>query len=486
MNKHDSQTLKQPDIEVQQDDKWKSNTYYSENTISPGKDRPQNQCFLYRGQQNLLTRFRNGTETNPPADDIRQEIRALAARWLKMQNLCVLLGAGSSKYITKFISSGLYERVRRLIEGYDSLSHLNALISLSSNPDKIGYRFEQFLSQLSLFVRLSDSSTWPLDKWEFDFPISNIRGAKNRKKALTNLLLNIERAVAVVCNVDLPQSALTLSEESPTAHEMFLSKLVERDPQCGRGKIFTTNYDTLIEQALDRLGIIYCDGFTGSVQRRFNPAGYDLDLHYPGETTEGRVRRYDKVLQLFKLHGSINWRKTATSAQNPYGISFSNAPLPKESDILADISGKKIILSNVFEKGESLEILPTAAKYGESLGMPYAHMFRALGISLREPQTVLFIIGYSGWDLHINQMIEDALTNPSFTCVIVDPIPSDWAQCICRSDYCGRVYCFGGPWGTFEFFASEILPDVEVLKTDLAIAKTIKELKKGSESEPKN
>ncbi|MCK4374402.1 MAG: SIR2 family protein [Candidatus Brocadiae bacterium] len=272
-----------------------------------------------------------------------------------------------------------------------------------------------------------------------------------------------------------------LAKGDPTPHETFLAKLVARDPQYGRARIFTTNYDTLVEQAMDRLGILYWDGFTGTVSRRLNPAAYDLDLHYPGEVTEGRVRRYDKVLHLYKLHGSINWRRSDQSAQNPYGIGFDLRPLPTKDEVGSEKAAKgrsaEDSFSSIFAHGESLAILPTSTKYGESLAMPFAHLFRAMGQALREPQTVLVVVGYSGWDAHINQMIEDALTNPGFTCVIVDPCPSGWAQSLCHADYCGRVYCFGGEWGTFEFFAQHVLPDLEVLKTELAVAKTLRDLR---------
>ena len=228
---------------------------------------------------------------------------------------------------------------------------------------------------------------------------------------------------------------------------------------------------------MDRLGIFYWDGFSGSVSRRFNPATYALDLHYPGEATEGPVRKYDKVLQLFKLHGSINWRRSDTVTQNPYGVVFDTRPIPTEPQVKDSQENSEDLLSTVFNSSQRLAILPTAAKYGESLPMPFAHLFRAMAQALQEPQTVLFVLGYSGWDTHINQVIQDALTNPGFTCVIIDPSPTDWARNLTKADFCGRIYSFGGEWGKFEFFAAEIMPDLEVLRTDIEIARTLKDLR---------
>ena len=116
--------------------------------------------------------------------------------------------------------------------------------------------------------------------------------------------------------------------------------------------------------------------------------------------------------------------------------------------------------------------------------MPFAHLFRSFGQALEQPQTVLFIIGYSGWDAHINQVVQDALTNPGFTCVILGPTTSKWASTLTRADYTGRVYCVAGEWGTFEFFALQVLPDLEVLRTEIAVARTLRELRSTVKAEP--
>lgn len=450
--------------------------------ISPGIWSPN---ILYRGSENWLSRFAKDKEDERKSN-IRQEVLALFARWLKMQNVRILIGAGASFYVTGFVGSGLFGRVKKLLEGRSSELTLKAILAHASDPDKVGLHFEKFLSQLTAWRSLLEASQWPIDQMLLDIPLKGIRRRQLRITRLSELLLDLERAITVVCNVDLPSSRFSAPddrhhERNITPHEALIAKLSARDPQQGRTKIFTTNYDTLIEQAMDRLGVMYCDGFTGTVARRFNPAAYDLDLYYPGEVTEGRVRRYDKVLHLYKLHGSINWRRSKFgTAGNPYGIVFDNRPLPREVDLLRGKSGNPASpdLEKVLDKGEGLAILPTSGKYGETLAMPFSHMFRAFSQALREPQTVLMIIGYSGWDDHINQLIEDALTNPSFTCVIIDPNPSSWARRLCRADACGRVYCLGGHWGTFEFFALHVLPDLEVLRTELAIAQTLRDLQK--------
>jgi hypothetical protein len=61
-------------------------------------------------------------------------------------------------------------------------------------------------------------------------------------------------------------------------YERFYRKLVLRDRALPRPWVFTTNYDIFNETAMDRLGIPYANGFTGVVERRFNPASLPVRL----------------------------------------------------------------------------------------------------------------------------------------------------------------------------------------------------------------
>lgn len=423
---------------------------------------------VFRGQENWLRRL-NSAEP----DTLIQETKALIARWLKMQNVCVLGGAGMSYYVGGFVGSGLLTRIQELLKGTAAGKTLEKALAFASDPSAVSKEFESLLSQLSGLVAFG-SELSPLDK----LPVMELFAkAGFDTDELTLLIRYMEASIAIICDMTLPASPLTLSDAELNAHEVFVAKLVGRDPQQGRARVFTTNYDTLLEQAMDRLGVIYCDGFSGTVERRFNPASYDIDFHYPGETTEGRVRRYDKVLQLYKLHGSVTWTRSAPTFSEPFGVGFRQPRFPSfDSLTKATLEERTKTLDAAFPENSGLAILPTASKYGQTLAMPYAHLFRSFSHALRQPQTVLFVIGYSGWDSHINQLIEDALSNPGFTCVLIDPVPSRWARRVLAADYSGRVYCFGGEWGRFEVFTSQLMPDLDVLETDLQIAKTLRNL----------
>jgi hypothetical protein len=432
---------------------------------------------VFRGRENWLRRVNSEDSAT-----LVQEAKALIARWLKMQNVCVLSGAGMSYCAGGALGSGLFERTQTLLKDTDSGTLLQKAIELAEKPSEVANDFEAFLSQLTALAALATAQS-PLEKIAELVGIKQIFG---ELKQLSNLMRHIEASISIACSLELPPSPLMLDDAPLGAHEVFVSKLVARDPQQGRARLFTTNYDTLLEQAMDRLGIFYCDGFSGTVNRRFNPAAYDIDFHYPGDTTEGRVRKYDKVLQLYKLHGSVTWMRSTPTTIEPFGVSCSSRSLPSYESVVTSSPEQRLsTLAGLYPSDCGLAILPTANKYGMSLTMPYAHLFRSLGHALRQPQTVLFSIGYSGSDSHINQLVEDALSNPGFTCVLIDPLPSQWARRLLAADYSGRVYCFAGEWGRFETFATSLMPDLDTLETDLQIAKTLRNLQRKSSPEGK-
>ena len=189
-------------------------------------------------------------------------------------------------------------------------------------------------------------------------------------------------------------------EDKLRAHEELLRRILLRSTTLPRAKIFTLNYDLILERALDNLGVHYFDGFLGTITRILRTESYHYDLYYPGETTEGRVSRVDRVLHLYKLHGSISWRRRTTS---PAGDVIINHVRPDDNEF-----------------GDVM-IYPSPLKVTEMNGYPYAEMFRHFSSHIHQPQTVLLVIGYRFQDSHINRLIYQALSIPSFVLIIVTP-----------------------------------------------------------------
>lgn len=219
---------------------------------------------------------------------------------------------------------------------------------------------------------------------------------------------------------------------------MFCRKVLTRPLNLRRASVFTLNYDTLLEQAADAEGVVLVDGFNGSLKRVFRPETYDQDLYFPAQTTEGRVHRYDRVLHLYKLHGSLTWSSEEPGLDNPYGVAAWPEP-----------------------KSDCPLIYPTPSKFGEVLGMPYAELFRRFAAAVVRPQSTLFIIGYGFGDEHVNAIIRQALAVPSFTLVIVDPSARSGFVKQLRELDDSRIWILSGTTlGTFAGFVRRALPDL--------------------------
>ena len=144
-------------------------------------------------------------------------------------------------------------------------------------------------------------------------------------------------------------------------------------------EIFTTNYDLLMEQALEDLRVPYFDGFAGSRKPFFDIHAMEEDGAIPSRWT-----------RLWKIHGSINWYQEPTKG------------VYRGSDQLV---------------GEKRVIHPSHLKYEESRRMPYLAMIDRLRAFFKLPSSVFVLCGYSFRDQHINEVIVQGLrNNPAAIC----------------------------------------------------------------------
>ena len=140
-------------------------------------------------------------------------------------------------------------------------------------------------------------------------------------------------------------------------------------------ELFTTNYDLLIEEALEALNVPYFDGFVGSYQPTFDLEAVEEDL-LP-------VR----WIRLWKLHGSVNWQ---TRPDN-----------------------QVVRASSPSTDGGTL-IYPSHLKYAQSRRLPYLALLDRLRTFLRQPSAVLVTTGFGFRDEHINEVMQQALrSNPT-------------------------------------------------------------------------
>lgn len=141
-------------------------------------------------------------------------------------------------------------------------------------------------------------------------------------------------------------------------------------------QLFTTNYDLLIEQALENRRIAYFDGFMGSHEPIFDLEAIEEDT-LPARWT-----------LLWKLHGSINWSQDKTG-------NIIRRPVDPDDQ-------------------SSVLIYPSHLKYDQSRRLPYLAMMDRLKTFLRKPGAVLISCGFSFRDQHINEVIDQGLRiNPT-------------------------------------------------------------------------
>jgi hypothetical protein len=187
---------------------------------------------------------------------------------------------------------------------------------------------------------------------------------------LVNLDLTICEQVRSIVSVPLPVNDTPYHVLASWIQAIGREKPVE---------IFTTNYDLLLEQALEEQRVPYFDGFVGS-----DSAFLDLESMAEDDLPARWAR-------LWKIHGSINWWMTKKT---------------------------KIRRSRDKVEGEQLLIYPSHLKYDQSRQMPYYAMLDRLGTFLRSDQCVLLTCGYSFGDEHINAYIGQGLAgNPNASCV---------------------------------------------------------------------
>lgn len=155
-------------------------------------------------------------------------------------------------------------------------------------------------------------------------------------------------------------------------------------------EIFTTNYDLLLEKAMEVNYIPYFDGFVGAYEPFFWP-----------DSIEKFVLQNDLTfnwIRLWKIHGSLNWAW-------------------KENAITKD---SKIVRTSKIDSPENeLVIYPSREKYSLSRKQPFIAYFDRLRNYLLRAEVFFIMTGYSFLDQHINEVVFNCLRqNPRLYIIV--------------------------------------------------------------------
>lgn len=238
-------------------------------------------------------------------------------------------------------------------------------------------------------------------------------------------------------------------------YQKFYQKLALRSRDMSRINVFTTNNDLFNERALDNLNIHYINGFGGGLGRFFNPALFNYTYSKRLDSSISKYEPVENLVYLYKIHGSINWIEDDTNINSFFKV--------------------KELPADMIQKGENnVLIYPTPMKQNKSLGSPYVDLFREFQHKLLEPNGVLFVIGYSFSDEHVNDIIYRALaTNTTFNLVILNNVEGSVISKIEDN----RIYRL---WGNllngikihyFDYIVNDLLPNLDAFRdstSDLA------------------
>ncbi len=183
------------------------------------------------------------------------------------------------------------------------------------------------------------------------------------------------------------------------------------------------------------------------------------------ELSNNKWNVIDNFIYLYKLHGSINW--TESNNQNH----LFNV---REVQNLDQGTGERMIY-------------PTPMKHMATLASPYSDLFREFQKKIMQEKTVLVVVGYSFSDEHINNLIYQALTIPTFRLVILQDETNPKIKQLKDLDD-PRIWIIGGESTDgskvyyFDYVVKNILPDIDEEKIEESIDKVLQSFfKKRSE-----
>jgi len=173
--------------------------------------------------------------------------------------------------------------------------------------------------------------------------------------------------------------------------------------------IFTTNYDLLIEEALEKCKLEYIDGFSGKICPTFSTGNYGKIISR--QTSISSMTSEIVTFNLYKVHGSLNWHyHNEEIIYSDYMKTINELNKIKEN--------KKTFLLKY--KNELAIINPTKKKLDTTvLNANYYDQLRMFCNELEKNNTILISFGFSFNDDHIRQMTLRALKgNPTLTLII--------------------------------------------------------------------
>lgn len=264
----------------------------------------------------LTFKFLRGAENDanelewPAGADV---VRKALSESLNAKNVAFLLGAGCSSCYNKEVDILGDEAWREV--GIPTMAPLAAEFTKARSADEAGFPTASERKVLTddfgidigdkEYARNLERLMELMFSLRFSLARSNLARAKDNLKVVNSIIQKVQVFLWGKCtNGAFANGDSTVG----TLYESFYRKLVLRDRSLPRPWIFTTNYDLFNETAMDRLGLPYANGFSGVIERRFNPATFRYALAEQLDLTNRKWSAVDGFVYLCKIHGSIRVR----------------------------------------------------------------------------------------------------------------------------------------------------------------------------------
>lgn len=204
-----------------------------------------------------------------------------------------------------------------------------------------------------------------------------------------NTIEEIRRKIRSYCNLTFNSNDFD--------HANFIQKLQQLNVKGKRLKIYSTNYDTLFEQAAIKLKDLVVDGFNYRPKRTFNENSLNMDFITRKDDNKdvsiNNANLYPNVVKIFQIHGSEDWYRD---------IQTGRVYKADHDSVTNKINSNR-------KRYKPCMIFPSNNKYEQSYNDPYFDLFLNFQKDLRENNTLLIIVGFSLSDMHIRRMVYDSM-----------------------------------------------------------------------------
>ena len=322
----------------------------------------EQKLYHYQGYENILEEVKDIKEQ-------KKSISLFLNSALRSSNLAFFMGSGCSVDVVPLMGNTM----KKILE--EDSGKIKSLAKKYAGEDDIfGFSdIEGFLNWLQAGISFSE------------------KNRPDEVQDLKEISALIKSALCETIPVHSDERYLT-SEVARTYTEFYKIVFKNKTEMSNKVSIFTTNYDLFNEYALENNNIFYTTGFSLGLKSPFDINQFKYRLVDDTERYKDRWQPVNREANIFKLHGSINWKQSS------------------EGGLFQDNQNREDI--------DDIIIYPTTMKHEETALSPYSELFREFTNNLQKKNTTLFVLGYGFPDEHINNIIEQNLKNSDFTLVV--------------------------------------------------------------------